>query len=211
MLKIFSKFVNLTEFRSKVKYNETCNKKGIEIMSQQTYDRLINSPRGFANASMRDVLLPLILGKETDGILYWIGKDLARQYPVATPEEITQLAQQLGFGELTRTRQKRTTQNWQLRGAEVSDRLNVTAKEDQPSFTLEAGFLAQELQFQIGTTTEARVQSVGRGTVELIVQSDPANDDEEQELVTFIHLQGSAEDQDQASDDPKSDNPKSKD
>lgn len=160
-------------------------------MSQETYDRLIDSPRGFANASMRDVLIPLILGKETDGIMYWIGKDLAREYPVASPAEITTLAKQLGLGDLSCTRKRDTTQHWQLRGAEVSDRLNIDDKGDTPSFSLEAGFLAQELQFQLGVTTEARIESVGRGTVELIVQSDPANDEEEQELVTFIHLKDS--------------------
>lgn len=165
-------------------------------MSQKTYDRLINSPRGFANASMRDILLPLILGKETDGILYWIGKDLAREYPVATPEEITILARQLGFGDLTKDRQRNTTQYWQLRGPEVSDRLSVDDKTEDPSFSLESGFLAQELQFQLGTTTEARVQSIGRGTVDFITESDPANDDEEQELVTFIHLKGAPQSDD---------------
>ena len=175
-------------------------------MSQQTYDRLINSPRGFANASMRDVLLPLILGKETNGILYWIGKDLAREYPVATPEEITLLASQLGFGELTRTRQRGTSQNWTMKGDVIADRLD---NEDNPSFTLEAGFLAQELEFQLSTNTEARVLSVGRGTVELIAQSDPGKDDGDHEVATFIHLKDAAQDE-QADDGQNDDQAKPK-
>lgn len=47
-------------------------------MSQKLYDELINSPQGLVNGTLRDVILPAILGKETDEMLYWIGKDLAR-------------------------------------------------------------------------------------------------------------------------------------
>ena len=72
-------------------------------MTQKLYDQLINSPRGMSTAAMRDVLLPLILGQETDGILYWIGKDLARQFPVATPGDLSLLTHQLGLGDLRLT------------------------------------------------------------------------------------------------------------
>jgi hypothetical protein len=67
------------------------------LMSQKTYDRLIHSHRGLIAGTMRDVILPAILGKETDGILYWIGKDLAREYPVASLEDLIVLTEQLGM------------------------------------------------------------------------------------------------------------------
>ncbi|MFC2684649.1 MAG: DUF2507 domain-containing protein, partial [Limosilactobacillus oris] len=70
-------------------------------MSQKLYDELINSPQGLVNGTLRDVILPAILGKETDEMLYWIGKDLARQYPVASPADLITLTHQLGLGELT--------------------------------------------------------------------------------------------------------------
>ena len=55
-------------------------------MSQKLYNQLIAGHQGLGAGTMRDVILPAILGKETDEMLYWIGKDLARVYPVATAE-----------------------------------------------------------------------------------------------------------------------------
>ena len=57
-------------------------------MSQKLYDSLLNSHRGLMNGSLRDVILPAILGKETDEMLYWIGKDIARQFPVGSLEDL---------------------------------------------------------------------------------------------------------------------------
>ena len=70
-------------------------------MTQTRYDHLINSHRGLGAATLRDIIIPALLGTETEGILYWIGKDLAREYPVATEEELIVLTNQLGMGELS--------------------------------------------------------------------------------------------------------------
>lgn len=69
-------------------------------MSQKLYNQLIAGHQGLGAGTMRDVILPAILGKETDEMLYWIGKDLARVYPVATAEDLVYLTNQLGFGRL---------------------------------------------------------------------------------------------------------------
>lgn len=156
-------------------------------MTQTRYDQLIHSQRGLANATMRDVILPALLGQETDGILYWIGKDLAREYPVATTDELVILTRQLGFGDLTRKKQTGTQQLFELGGPVVAERLALTKEET--SFSLEAGFLAQECEFQLGLVAEAVVKDVGHRTVKILVQNDPAGSDTPSpaELATFIH------------------------
>ena len=42
-------------------------------MSQKRYDQLLASHQGLMNGTLRDVILPSILGKEADDMLYWIG------------------------------------------------------------------------------------------------------------------------------------------
>lgn len=157
-------------------------------MSQKRYDQLLNSPRGMANATMRDVLLPAILGKETDGILYWIGKDLAREYPVSSIDDLEVLFQQLGFGKLKLTKDAKLQHTFKLSGPEVTERLAIG--QENTSFTLEAGFLAQELEFQLGTVTEAEVDSIRHKEVRLFAQNDPqkVSDSERTEMVEFIHI-----------------------
>ena len=59
------------------------------------------------------------------------------------------------------------------------------------AFALEAGFLAQEIEFQLGSVAEAEVQERGRHTATFLVQNDPqdTSDAERTELVEFIHPQ----------------------
>lgn len=159
-------------------------------MSQERYNQLINSHRGFASATIRDVLLPAILGKETNGILYWIGKDLAREYPVQTIDELVLLTRQLGFGELRLIKSSNLEHTFELAGPLVEERLAID--KEQTSFTLEAGFIAQELEFQLGLNTEAEVESIKHKKVRIFAQNDPQKgaDQEETEIANFIKLSG---------------------
>lgn len=156
-------------------------------MTQKLYDQLINSPRGMSAATIRDVLLPLVLGTETNGILYWIGKDLARQYPVATTDELVALTHQLGLGTLTRVRQQRTATTWQLSGPVVSERMAL--QKENTSFTLEAGFLAKQIEFQTNRVTEATVVEKKKNKVTLVTESEPTAEGET-EIADFIHPLG---------------------
>ncbi|PTS37358.1 YslB family protein [Limosilactobacillus fermentum] len=158
-------------------------------MTQTRYDHLINSHRGLGAATLRDIIIPALLGTETEGILYWIGKDLAREYPVATEEELIVLTNQLGMGELSLKKRSATQQIWELGGPIVDERL--TLDKETTSFALEAGFLAQEIEFQLGSVAEAEVQERGRHTATFLVQNDPqdTSDAERTELVEFIHPQ----------------------
>ena len=158
-------------------------------MTQTRYDHLINSHRGLGAATLRDIIIPALLGTETEGILYWIGKDLAREYPVATEEELIVLTNQLGMGELRLKKWSATQQIWELGGPIVDERL--TLDKETTSFALEAGFLAQEIEFQLGSVAEAEVQERGRHTATFLVQNNPqdTSDSERTELVEFIHPQ----------------------
>lgn len=154
-------------------------------MSQEQYNQLIHSPRGFAYATLRDVILKSILGKETNGILYWIGKDLAREYPVASIDDVITLCDQLGFGNLTLEKSSATQHNFKLSGPAVEERMNIN--KENTSFSLEAGFIAQEIAFQVNAVTEAETH-IHRKSVDIITQNDPANSDEDPEIVNFIKL-----------------------
>lgn len=163
-------------------------------MSQAKYDQLINSPQGLVNGTMRDVILPAILGDETDGILYWIGKDLAREYPVASIDELILLTRQLGLGQLKLIRHNDTQHVWQLSGPIVEQRL-ADSNPQQASFSLEAGFIAQELEFQLQTVSEAEITERHKKYVQILAQNDPQSDQQaaNTEVATFIHLQDSDE------------------
>lgn len=158
-------------------------------MSQPSYKKLLNSSAGLPREILRDVLIPTILGKEADGILYWSGKDLARQFPVAKLEEIPMIVNQLGFGELTLKKNTSKQQVWLLTGKIVSDRLTL----DHPNFTLEAGFLAQQIEFQTNATTEAQVTEAKKTSVEILVQHNLKNPASDIEPFKFLDLITSAD------------------
>lgn len=157
-------------------------------MSQKLYNQLLQGHQGLAAGTMRDVILPAILGKETDEMLYWIGKDLARVYPVATSEDLIYLTNQLGFGRLVQRKKSNTSQIWRLTGPIVKER--IQRNDEETSFGLECGFLAQEIEFQLGTVAESKVFDLHRDYVEILVQNDPRSsaDNEHTEMVTFIDI-----------------------
>lgn len=157
-------------------------------MSQKLYDSLLNSKRGLANGSLRDVILPAILGKETDEMLYWIGKDIARQFPVGSIDDLQLITNQLGFGDLSLQKKSATSQLWKLSGTIVQERINQSG--EQTSFGLEMGFLAQEIEFQLMTVAEAEISELKKNCVLIEVKNDPQSnaDNERTELVTFLDL-----------------------
>lgn len=157
-------------------------------MSQKLYDSLLNSQRGLMNGSLRDVILPAILGKETDEMLYWIGKDIARQFPVGSLEDLQLITNQLGFGELTLQKKTATSQLWKLSGPIVQERIKQNG--EQTSFGLETGFIAQEIEFQLMTIVEAEISERKKDCIFITVKNDPQSkaDSERTELITFLDL-----------------------
>lgn len=172
-------------------------------MSQKLYDELLNSPQGLINGTLRDVIIPSILGKETDEMLYWIGKDLARQYPVASPNELVTLTHQLGLGDLSLQKKTNTSQVWRLGGPIVAGR--IKKDDEETSFGLECGFLAEEIEFQLGTVVEGKINDRHHDYVDILLENDPQTDSntERAELATFIKIHTPGEEQAASPDEAK--------
>ncbi len=123
----------------------------------------------FGYELIRDVLLPNLLGTDTHEILYWAGKELARQYPLQNRQDISRFFDKAGFGLIELNKEQRNKQIYTLSGEIVQARL----EHAQPSFNLEAGFLAEQIQTQDGLYTEALTEINQKAkVVSFIVQSD---------------------------------------
>ncbi|MCI1987048.1 MAG: YslB family protein [Lactobacillus sp.] len=125
-------------------------------MPKASYPELLNLPATgplFGQLMLRDLLLPDLLGKETEAITYWAGRSLARRLPVAE-DDLSALFARIGFGDLASTASKRHQRLYTLSGTTVATRM---ANFEAPDFRLEAGFLAQSLQQEFGCVVEASV------------------------------------------------------
>lgn len=123
----------------------------------------------FGYELIRDVLIPNLLGAETHEILYWAGKELARQYPLANRQDIVRFFDKAGFGLIELNKEQHNKQVYTLSGKVVQARL----EHAQPSFNLEAGFLAEQIQTLDSLYTEALTEvNMKTKVVTFTVQSD---------------------------------------
>lgn len=106
----------------------------------------------FGYELIREVLLPSILGKDTAGILYWAGKDIARKFPLKNLDEIIDFFTKAGWGLLTIKNENKKEIDIELSSPIISERLK---QKSDCHFQLEAGFLAQQLQYQKEVIAEA--------------------------------------------------------
>ncbi len=123
-------------------------------MAKASYPELLNlAAEGplFGQLMLRDLLLPDLLGKESDAITYWAGRSLARRLPVSE-DDLVALFARVGFGTLALTASKHHQRTYTLSGTTVATRM---ANFAAPDFRLEAGFLAQSLQQALGHVVEA--------------------------------------------------------
>ncbi|MFC7393714.1 YslB family protein [Scopulibacillus cellulosilyticus] len=106
----------------------------------------------FGYELLRNALLPELLGEELSPILYWSGRKLARQYPLDTIEDIVAFFTYAAWGTLTVADQQKDKITFHL----SSDLIEARMKDDpNTSFSLEAGFLAEQLQRQLNCVAEA--------------------------------------------------------
>ncbi|MRX71808.1 DUF2507 domain-containing protein [Bacillus lacus] len=106
----------------------------------------------FGYELLREVLIPDILGKDHASMLYWAGKSLARKFPMESLEDVSGFFEQAGWGSLQLLSKKKNELEFELSGEFVLSRLQ-SAKEAE--FQLEAGFLAQQVEFLTKQLTEA--------------------------------------------------------
>lgn len=97
---------------------------------------------------LRDYLLPSILGKHENDILYWAGKDLARKFPCTDIQLIISFFEDAGWGKLSI--EKELKDGYILHLTNDADLFHIQNR----SFRLEAGFIAQQIQSFNGFLTE---------------------------------------------------------
>ncbi len=119
-----------------------------EILPEKDHKEMVPT---FAYELLRDHLIPDLLGKNVNDILYWAGKHLARKFPLASHEEIVSFFQEAGWGTLYLKQTGKTENTYLLSGKTVEKRLAVRS---DANFKLEAGFLSQQIEQQKQFLTE---------------------------------------------------------
>ncbi|WHX27678.1 YslB family protein [Virgibacillus halodenitrificans] len=92
---------------------------------------------------LRYLGLPEILGTESNTLLYFLGRNLARKFEFNSMEDIAHLFEQLGWGYLEIVKEKKETIIFQLMSDAIVQRLKAPIDTE---FRLEAGFLAEAYQ-----------------------------------------------------------------
>lgn len=124
----------------------------------------------FSKEILRDVLLPDLLGKEHSQILYWSGKQLARKFPLSNVEEIIEFFTNAGWGELIEEKRSKKEAEYILQGPIIARRFDLNSECE---FQLEAGFLAEQFEFQNKRITEAVAETKKKASkVKFLVRWD---------------------------------------
>ncbi|MYL72242.1 DUF2507 domain-containing protein [Halobacillus litoralis] len=90
---------------------------------------------------MRYYTLPDFLGKDAPYLLYYMGKNMARQTEISTLDELYEFFQYMGWGELILVKEKRKELIFNLSGHMIEKRLNQ--KMFEVDFRMECGFMAE--------------------------------------------------------------------
>ena len=101
---------------------------------------------------MRYYTLPDFLGKDAPYMLYYMGKNIARQTELQNFDELYEFFQYMGWGELSLVQEKRSKMTFNLSGHIIEKRLHQHLFE--VDFRLESGFLAEMTQRLTGHTYE---------------------------------------------------------
>ncbi|WP_429754431.1 MULTISPECIES: YslB family protein [unclassified Bacillus (in: firmicutes)] len=124
----------------------------------------------FAYELLREELLPDLIGKELDAILYWAGRNLARKYPLETIDEVIQFFVKAGWGDLTIIEHKRREMQFKLTGDLIKERQQ---QNRHSSYQLEAGFIAEQIQKQRSVIAESYEEQKKRSdSILFLVQWD---------------------------------------
>lgn len=150
---------------------------------EQLQQQLVKDPPAFQNEFSREIVLPLLLGQDTADLTYWLGKEIARRFPLGTWSDLQQFFTVVNWGQLELTQQKKATTTLKLTGAIVNQRLT---NPKNTGFNLEGGFLAQSLQQQLGNLTEAAYEVDKRHQqINFTLKTDP-HDPTDDKITNFL-------------------------
>jgi predicted hydrocarbon binding protein len=97
-------------------------------------------PTEFGYALFRDHILPSVLGRHEEEILYWAGKELASEFPLFDMDEAAGFFLEAGWGMLSRESAGKREIIYVLE----SDAEQV--RKSRRCYAVEAGFLAAQYQ-----------------------------------------------------------------
>lgn len=106
----------------------------------------------FGYELIREILLPEILGKDAPEILYWAGKRLARKFPFTDITQVAEFFNTASWGQLELVKETKNEMEIELTSPLIVSRVKSKAEH---FFQLEAGFLAQQIEFLKEASTEA--------------------------------------------------------
>jgi len=92
---------------------------------------------------LRYISMPNFLGNEKDSILYFIGRNLARQIEINTLDDLYYLFNKFRWGNLEMVKDRRRTLTFHLMSDDVAQRILSPFDVD---FRLESGFLAEAIE-----------------------------------------------------------------
>lgn len=92
---------------------------------------------------LRYISLPDLLGDESETILYFMGKNLARKLTFESLEDVSYIFNRLDWGQLELIKEKRKHLIFHLMSDAVVRRIQAPIHTD---FRLEAGFLAEAME-----------------------------------------------------------------
>lgn len=141
------------------------------MLDQEKYLKLREQTDShFGMLLLREFAMSELAGKGSDDVSYWLGKEMARQIPLSSVEDVTAFFKDAGFGDLQVVSEKRETYSFQLSGPTVAARLSINPKA---SFLLEAGFISQEIELIRQRITESTIDiNTGKNVVVISVKTD---------------------------------------
>ena len=92
---------------------------------------------------LRYVALPELLGNQSDTVLYFMGRNLARKFNIETMDDLSSVYEKMGWGQLELVKEKKKVLVFHLMSDAVALRLQSSFHTE---FQLEAGFLAEAVQ-----------------------------------------------------------------
>lgn len=110
-------------------------------LSVSQLDDLQSSGAGYE--ILRYVGLPELLGTESETLLYFIGRNLARKLEITSLDDVYLIFDKLGWGHLELVREQKKELTFHLMADSVAKRIKSPFPTD---FRMEAGFLAEALQ-----------------------------------------------------------------
>ncbi|QKY69611.1 YslB family protein [Lentibacillus sp. CBA3610] len=115
--------------------------KNHESMPVTLLDQLHTSGAGYD--MIRYIGLPDMFGTESNTLLYFMGKNLARKLNIESISDIVYAFEKLGWGQLELFKEKKKELVFQLMADSVVYRLSAPLETE---FRLEAGFLAESVE-----------------------------------------------------------------